>query len=436
MAHSYTQITITDDGGVADKDNTEFSFDFDYINTGDIKAIVSLNPSAGTPTWTAVLTNSGATGDFDANGIDATNKKIKLAASPNSSSSAVAGSAIRIYRSTTLNPVVDFQAGSRISETDLDNAYRQGLFAAQEVSENASTLGGSGAALGTNSVGNSQIASDAVTAGEIQANAVGTSEIANTSVGADQLASSLDLSSKTVTLNNTTLNLSGAQFGGILPETKGGTGLTAKPPGTIIECVSGPCLGMAHSAISGADHTLPDAGTAGTALTATFANIPGSVFQYRAPLGVSKICYELNFSVAREGTLQAKHYAMFRLYLGDNGAAVGGAYTEVTQAKFAIAGEHHVTRVSFKWTFPVDDSEYSSYSAGAGNVAHWGADASTQGTRHIKLMGREIINGSDIRHSKVNGVYLWDDTATGSSDSLTENTAVFICPVITVTAIK
>ena len=148
MANSYTQITITDDGGVADKDNTEFSFDFDYINTGDIKAIVSLNPEAETPTWTDVLTNSGATGDFDANGIDATNKKIKLAATPSASSSAVADSALRIYRSTTVDALVDFQGGSRIAEADLDNAYRQGLFAAQEVSENGSTLGGAGGTRG------------------------------------------------------------------------------------------------------------------------------------------------------------------------------------------------------------------------------------------------------------------------------------------------
>jgi hypothetical protein len=34
---------------------------------------------------------------------------------------------------------VDFQNGSRLSESDLDTAYQQGLFVAQEVSENAST---------------------------------------------------------------------------------------------------------------------------------------------------------------------------------------------------------------------------------------------------------------------------------------------------------
>ena len=79
MALSYTEITLDNAGGATDKDNTEFSFTFDFINTGDIKAIVSNN--SGT-TWTSVLTNSGATGDFDSKGIDATNKKIKLAAAP------------------------------------------------------------------------------------------------------------------------------------------------------------------------------------------------------------------------------------------------------------------------------------------------------------------------------------------------------------------
>ena len=74
--------------------------------------------------------------------------------------------------------------------------------------------------------------------------------------------------------------------------------------------------------------------------------------------------------------------------------------------------------------------------ADVGAVSSWGASTTSVGTRYIKLKGREFINSTDIRHSKVNGVYLWSDTGTGSSDSLTENTSVLTCPVITVTAIK
>ena len=44
---------------------------------------------------------------------------------------------IRVYRQTTYQPLVDFQSGSLLSEQDLDTAYRQSLFAAQEVRDNA-----------------------------------------------------------------------------------------------------------------------------------------------------------------------------------------------------------------------------------------------------------------------------------------------------------
>ncbi len=46
---------------------------------------------------------------------------------------------IRVWRNTGSTQLVDFQNGSRLSESDLDTAYQQGLFVAQEVSENAST---------------------------------------------------------------------------------------------------------------------------------------------------------------------------------------------------------------------------------------------------------------------------------------------------------
>ena len=45
---------------------------------------------------------------------------------------------IRVWRNTGTTQLVDFQNGSRLSGSDLDAAYQQGLFVAQEVSENAS----------------------------------------------------------------------------------------------------------------------------------------------------------------------------------------------------------------------------------------------------------------------------------------------------------
>jgi len=64
---------------------------------------------------------------------DAVAKTITLSGAPS------AYQKIRVWRNTSATQLVDFQNGSRLSESDLDTAYQQGLFVAQEVSENAST---------------------------------------------------------------------------------------------------------------------------------------------------------------------------------------------------------------------------------------------------------------------------------------------------------
>ena len=417
-----------------------FPFTFDYLNTADINVIITNDATATPVVWTAILPlNKTLGGAYDSNGVDAVNKKIALNALPSATAGVDGDSEMRIYRATTQDPLVDFQGGSRISEADLDTAYRQGLFAAQEVAENASTTGVQGAAamLTAGSVQLSHMAANSVDSDQYVDLSIDTAHIALDAVGEAQLATTLDLSSHTVTLPALDL-ADAAKVTGALPEAKGGTGTTVKPPGTILECVSGPCLGKTQAAVDGSTpHSLPDAGSAGYAMTSSYADIPGSIFAYRAPLEATRICYELNFSVSKEGTLQSKAYTMFRLYLGENGGTSTGTFAEVAKAKFSVGnGDEYGTRIHFKWTFPVADAQYGSGDAGDGHVDSWGASTSAVGTRFIKLKGREFINSSDIRHSKVNGVYLWDDSTTGSADSLTENTSVFSCPVITVTAIK
>ena len=83
---------------------------------------------------------------------------------------------IRVYRASTTQALVDFKNGGTLSETDLDNAYKQGLFVAQEVSEDASDLG---------SGGPSVIITD-----YIEDNAVTTAKLANLSVTEAKLAAS------------------------------------------------------------------------------------------------------------------------------------------------------------------------------------------------------------------------------------------------------
>ena len=432
MARSYTEITLTNDGGVADKDNTEFSFSFDYINTGDIYVIATLNPAHATPTWTAVLPTSDSGAAYDANGVDATLKKIQLAATPAASSSAGVGAVLRIYRATTQDPLVDFQGGSRISEADLDAAYRQGLFAAQEATENASTTGIQGAAaiLTTGSVLLDHMSDNSVDSDQYVDGSIDTIHIANDAVGEAQLATTLDLSGHTVTLPALDL-ADAAKVTGALPEAKGGTGTTVKPPGTILECVSGPCDGTARTAWDGGTvHTLPASTTQD--LTAAFADIHSSIFSYRPPTGTAQICYELNFTLS-QATDTAKNYGMFKLWLGASAAADGGAYVEVTNAKFGVGSDgYYGSRVNFKWTFPVGQTGV--YGSSSGDDAATGAVGTWGAFRLIKLTGRMWNNSTDTRPMKMNRNYLWGN-GDSTTDASTESDLPSL-PTITVTAIK
>ena len=67
------------------------------------------------------------------------------------SAAPTAYSKIRVFRSSTTEALIDFQNGSRLAESDLDTAYRQSLFVAQEVAEVADPDGGSGIGAITNS---------------------------------------------------------------------------------------------------------------------------------------------------------------------------------------------------------------------------------------------------------------------------------------------
>lgn len=360
MPLSYTEITLTDDGGVDDKDNTEFSFDFDYINTGDIKARVTLNPGAETPTWTDALTNSGATGSFDANGIDATNKKIKLAASPASSpTNGVVASVLRIYRATTLDSLVDFQGGSRVSEADLDNAYRQGLFAAQEVSENASTQGGAAGALTVGSVDHQHIVTDGVRRSEIMDGEVITAKIANDAVGVNQMADSLDFTSEptTVILPTANRNLASLDanyiFQGPLRVGAGGTGLNAYANSDVLEKITGVCNGttVTRHPLNGVESSfvMPNV-TAIQSLGTSWTEVTGSAATYRPPTDATRIEYEFSFMVSKDALDASQGVTYFRLMFTDESL---GNPQEVTSARFTCGGgeDWHGGLIHFKWVF-------------------------------------------------------------------------------------
>lgn len=95
---------------------TTFSVPFKYLNIDNVNAI----GTDGT-NWTPLTIASRS----------ASANTITLASAPS------AFQAIRVYRQSAVTQLVDFQAGARLTESELDTAYNQGLFVAQEVSEDA-----------------------------------------------------------------------------------------------------------------------------------------------------------------------------------------------------------------------------------------------------------------------------------------------------------
>jgi len=118
MAQSYKEYPS---GSVTLADVT-YAVPFKYLSINDVNVIGFDGDS-----WTPLALDASAP-------RNATNKTVTLATAPNT-----LYTKIRLYRASSTTQLVDFQNGSRLSESDLDTAYQQGLFAAQEVAEDAST---------------------------------------------------------------------------------------------------------------------------------------------------------------------------------------------------------------------------------------------------------------------------------------------------------
>ena len=126
MANSYVEYTASGTS-INQLGQTTFQIPFNYITIADVNV--------------KGITGSTKT-DLTIASTDANAKTVTLSAIPTGQTT------VRLYRSTSTAQLVDFQNGSRLSETDLDTAYQQGLFVAQEVSEDASLV----TAVGTSNV--------------------------------------------------------------------------------------------------------------------------------------------------------------------------------------------------------------------------------------------------------------------------------------------
>ena len=400
MPNSYTTLDLlSGSSGLNAVNQLEFGpFAFEYINTDDIHFAVKVSGE-----WKVISVAS----------VDTTTKRVTLSATPQAAHSAADTDEARIYRSTTMNAVVDFQAGSRISEADLDNAYRQGLFAAQEATEDAP-----GSASRTVQA-TDDIADSAITAAKLATDAVETTKIKDAQVTAAKLAATLDLSSKTLTIPaatvtealvtqhnaaiKTSLDISSG-MNGTLPVINGGTGLT-NTEGQVLEQFLLPCDGIAYATRSGS--VTPTSVTAEVALTDSFADVAGSVITYTPPTGTKLIVYK--FVCSMFATNHGNGF--FKVVLGG---------VDVTDSRHAIGdlvnGTFEPGRRAIEWPFVIGGvanaatgrkAAYSDWSSGV----------------EIKVQARRYSSTYDF---SLHGTTLEDDATTDS---------MFNRPLIGITAI-
>lgn len=214
MATTYELSYFETDAGLT---GTTFVYGFDALTEGDVKIIGYISD---------VQTDLSST----ISTVNTTTKTLTLSVAPTGYDK------IRIFRSTTVLPLVDFTSGAVLSEDALNTAYRHSLFAAQEVAQDASDSSNR-SVIFTADINNGAITSDklaidsvtstkladncvldehinvgavtttklanlSVTDGKLAANSVTTAKILDANVTAGKLANTLDLSAKTITLPN------------------------------------------------------------------------------------------------------------------------------------------------------------------------------------------------------------------------------------------
>ena len=412
MPNSYTTLDLLAGSSETNAVNqTVFGpFTFDYINSADVQFAVKVSS-----VWKLISVAS----------FDTTTKLVTLSATPQTSAGAAHTDEARVFRSTTLSPVVDFQSGSRISEADLDNAYRQGLFAAQEATEDAP-----GSASRTVQA-TGDIQDGAVNALKLATDAVETNKIKNLQVTAGKLAATLDLTGKTVTLPADTVTLASIPDGTVgfaklataavidddtmasASATKLATSESIKAyvvgevwgarPGRILEQFLLPCDGIPYTSRSGT--YTPTAVTAGQDLTTTYGYISGSTITYTPPAGTKLIIYKFVMSP----TSVAAGIGFYKVELGG---------VDVTDSRQAIGDYYGYGngRRTFEWSFAI---------GGTANAATGRLNAFSDWSSGlvIKLKGKEYSASID---AAVHGTYYEDDGTFGN---------MFSRPLIGITAI-
>ena len=195
-----------------DPTSKSITYGFDVLSADDITVIAIASNGARTVLRLESEIPPGDGEEGFGYAINLTTKTVTITASSWDSHPLIySNSSVRVYRTTSVIPSIDFTAGAVLSESDLDTAYKQGLFAAQEMTEDAadtsaglqSVTSGVIAAgavtapkIATNSISEDRIINSAVTNAKIADNAVNAAKIQNGTVGSDELATGCVIESK------------------------------------------------------------------------------------------------------------------------------------------------------------------------------------------------------------------------------------------------
>jgi len=187
-----------------DPTSKSITYGFDVLSADDITVIAIASNGARTVLRLESEIPSGDSEEGFGYAVNLTTKTVTITASSWTSHPLIySNSSVRVYRTTSVIPSIDFTAGAVLSEGDLDTAYKQGLFAAQEMTEDAadtnaglqSVTSGVIAAgavtapkIATNSISEDRIINGAVTNAKIANDAVNAAKIQNGTVGSDELA--------------------------------------------------------------------------------------------------------------------------------------------------------------------------------------------------------------------------------------------------------
>lgn len=195
-----------------DPTSKSITYGFDVLSADDITVIAIASNGARTVLRLESEIPSGDSEEGFGYAVNLTTKTVTITASSWTSHPQIySNSSVRVYRTTSVIPSIDFTSGAVLSESDLDTAYKQGLFAAQEMTEDAadtnaglqSVTSGVIAAgavtapkIATNSISEDRIINLAVTNAKIADNAVNAAKIQNGTVGSVELATGCVIESK------------------------------------------------------------------------------------------------------------------------------------------------------------------------------------------------------------------------------------------------